>query len=93
MNCGRNTFCTEDGGDTWEAQESGIEEDVMRVTFVNEKRGWAAGKNRTLIHFEDGGKTLVKQHKVNVPLTKVFFLNGKEGWITGATTIADFGGA
>jgi photosystem II stability/assembly factor-like uncharacterized protein len=30
---------TEDGGDTWVAQESGTEEDLMRVTFVNEKAG------------------------------------------------------
>lgn len=81
-------FYTEDGGDTWESQESGTEEDLMRIAFVNEKAGWAVGERGTIIHTEDGGKTWVNQYNANALLTKVFFINEKEGWVTGATPMA-----
>ncbi len=80
-------FYTEDGGDTWELQESGTEEDIMRVAFVNEKTGWAAGERGTIIHTEDGGKAWVKQYNIKALPTKIFFLNEKEGWVTGSTPI------
>lgn len=76
---------TEDGGDTWDSQESGIEEDIMRVAFVDEKTGWATGERGTIIHTEDSGKTWGKEYDIEALPTKIFFLNEKEGWITGAT--------
>ncbi len=78
---------TKDGGDTWEAQESGTEEDLLRVAFVNEKTGWAAGKQGAIIHTDDGGKTWTTQYNARALLTKIFFLDEKEGWVTGATPI------
>ncbi|MBI4688698.1 MAG: hypothetical protein HY754_00260 [Nitrospirae bacterium] len=52
---------TEDGGENWEAQESGIEEDLKSVTFVNEKVGWTVGNGGVIIHTEDGGKKWERQ--------------------------------
>ncbi len=78
-------FFTEDGGDTWEAQESGTEEGLMRVAFVNEKTGWAVGERGTIVHTENGGKTWVTQYNAKAFLTKVFFINEKDGWVTGST--------
>ncbi len=76
---------TDDGGLSWDRQNSGTEEDIMRVAFVNEKSGWAVGKQGSIIHTEDGGKTWVKQYNANTRLTKVFFINEKEGWVTGVS--------
>lgn len=74
---------TEDGGDTWEAQESGTEEDLKSVAFVNEKQGWAVGNRGVIIHTEDGGKTWKPQGDIKIPLHKVFFVTEKEGWAGG----------
>lgn len=74
---------TEDGGDTWEAQESGTEQDIKSIIFVNEKTGWAAGDRGVIIHTEDGGKTWVAQGDIISTLNKVYFVNEKEGWAVG----------
>lgn len=75
---------TADGGDTWEAQESGTEADIKSIVFVNEKRGWAVGNGGTIIHTEDGGKTWAPQGgNETAALNKVFFVNEKEGWAVG----------
>lgn len=78
---------TEDGGEIWEAQESGTEEDLMKVSFVNDKMGWAAGRSGTIIHTEDGGKKWTTQYNIKALPTKVYFLNEKEGWVTGSSPI------
>jgi photosystem II stability/assembly factor-like uncharacterized protein len=74
---------TEDGGENWEAQESGTEEDLKSVTFMSEKVGWAVG-NGGIIHTEDGGKKWERQVNSKDLLHIVFFLNENEGWIGGA---------
>ncbi len=74
---------TEDGGENWEAQESGTEEDLIRVYFVNEKIGWAAGKNGSILHTENGGKTWLSQVGTSTTLNNVFFINDKDGWAVG----------
>lgn len=74
---------TEDGGDTWEAQESGTEQDIRSIFFINEKLVWAVGTGGITIHTEDGGKTWVSQGNATTSLNKVFFANEKEGWAVG----------
>lgn len=46
---------TEDGGITWEAQNSGTESGLWSVLFVDDTTGFAAGKNKTLLRTYDGG--------------------------------------
>lgn len=75
---------TEDGGENWEAQESGTEEDLKSISFVNEKSGWAVGNGGVVIHTEDGGKNWVKQSDSRAKLHIVFFLNENEGWVGGS---------
>jgi len=74
---------TEDGGENWEAQESGTEQDLKSVAFVNEKKGWAVGNGGIIIRTEDAGKRWGKQKEVDVSLHTIFFLNEKEGWVGG----------
>ncbi|MEW6066820.1 MAG: YCF48-related protein [Nitrospirota bacterium] len=74
---------TEDGGESWEAQESGTEEDLKSVIFLNERLGWVVGNGGVLIHTEDGGKKWERQGKIRVDLHNIFFINEKEGWAGG----------
>ena len=74
---------TEDGGENWEAQESGTEEDLKSVTFMNEKIGWAVGNGGVIIHTADAGKKWERQGNAKDHLHIVFFINEKEGWIGG----------
>ncbi len=74
---------TEDGGENWEAQESGTEQDLKSVAFVNEQQGWAVGDRGDIIHTADGGKRWKKQKDAALPLHTIFFLNEKEGWVGG----------
>jgi photosystem II stability/assembly factor-like uncharacterized protein len=83
---------TEDGGDTWEAQESGTDKQIKSLFFVNERQGWAVGgegdspvrEKGIILHTDDGGKTWVEQQcEFDLTLNSVFFLNDKEGWIAG----------
>jgi photosystem II stability/assembly factor-like uncharacterized protein len=75
---------TEDGGETWQYQESGTEQDLKSISFVNEKVGWAVGNGGVIIYTEDGGKKWQKQGNFTVSLHKVFPINGKECWVGGA---------
>ena len=81
---------TEDGGETWEAQESGTEQDIKSIAFVNEKTGWAAGNGGVIVHTEDGGKTWRSQGNTRANLHNVYFLNEKEGWVAGDQGLALF---
>lgn len=74
---------TEDGGNTWEAQESGTEQALSCIFFVNDKFGWAVGENGIIIHTNDGGKLWTTQAETGFFLFKVFFVNAQEGWVTG----------
>lgn len=79
---------TKDGGESWEAQESGVAEDIKSFAFVNEKQGWAVGNGGVIIHTDDGGNTWSAQiSATTASLNKVFFIDEKEGWIVGATNI------
>lgn len=74
---------TDDGGKSWELQESGTWEDIKSIAFINDRIGWAVGKEGSIIHTEDGGKRWEPQKNVKASLHKVFFLNEKEGWTVG----------
>ncbi len=75
---------TEDGGENWEAQESGTEQELKGLSVVNEKTGWAAGNGGVIVHTDDGGKTWVSQGSATkATLNSVFFINDKEGWAVG----------
>lgn len=78
---------TEDGGNNWEYQESGTNEDIKSIAFVNEKTGWAVGYSGLIIHTEDGGKTWIRQGNIKDSLHIAFFINEKEGWIGGTKGI------
>lgn len=78
---------TEDGGETWETQESGTEQKLSSIFFVNEKIGWAVGEQGIIIHTDDGGKSWVTQAQTHQFLLKIYFINDHDGWAAGHDAI------
>lgn len=74
---------TEDGGDTWNAQKSGTDEDIRSLSFTNEKHGWAVGKNGLILHTRDNGKKWISQGNSTSTLNCVFSISDKEAWAVG----------
>ena len=46
---------TTDGGDTWDAQESGTSDSLASIHFVDSNVGWAVGLYGTILHTTTGG--------------------------------------
>lgn len=74
---------TGDGGESWNAQESGAEQDLKSISMVNEKIGWIVGNGGVIVRTEDGGKTWQKQGDFTTSFHKVFATNEKECWVGG----------
>jgi photosystem II stability/assembly factor-like uncharacterized protein len=73
-----------DGGKTWSRQNSGTENLLCSVKFVDEKTGWISGTYGTLLHTEDGGNNWVSQNPgTQEHLFCLYFLNKDLGWVVG----------
>jgi len=71
----------------WSLGDSGTEELLTCVSFVDERRGWAAGHGGVVIHTDDGGWTWRVQRQSspeNQPLFDIQFLNSRVGYACGA---------
>ncbi len=44
---------TEDGGNSWNRQHTGTEENIRSIHFVGKKDGWAVGDNGTVLKYSD----------------------------------------
>ena len=44
-------------GGIWTKQDSGVDQDLYSVTFLDRQRGWVAGDSGTILHTEDGGRS------------------------------------
>jgi len=59
------------------------------VHFVNNKEGWAVGKNGTVIHTSNGGnKWELQQSGIIEPFLDVYFIDSNRGWAVGFGPIA-----
>lgn len=77
---------TSNGGETWEYQESGTEERLYAVDFVDSLYGWAVGYNGTILHTKDGGKNWVPQDLgASYEARGVCFYDTLKGWVVGFT--------
>ena len=52
---------SDDNGRSWRQVVAPVRVSLTTVTFVGEKKGWAAGHLGVILHTEDGGETWVKQ--------------------------------
>lgn len=76
---------TIDGGDTWQAQNSGVSTPLNAVAFAPDGlHGWAVGDNGVIRHTDDGGTTWTAQVSgIGYHLYDVFALDGQRAWAVG----------
>jgi len=58
---GGKVLLTGNGGRTWEAVDSGVDDALFSVHFADEQLGWIAGQDGLILHTADGGRTWQKQ--------------------------------
>ena len=46
---------TMDGGQSWDAQETGAEDVLEDIFFLDDKHGWAVGENGLILYTSNGG--------------------------------------
>jgi photosystem II stability/assembly factor-like uncharacterized protein len=81
-----NILHTEDGGTTWVPQDSGTDQYLGSVYFLNSEEGWATGM-RQIFHTQDGGATWavsdpdISLHPAVAILADIYFVDSENGWI------------
>ena len=81
---------TDDGGQHWQSQTSGVTCRLATVCFLNEKLGWAAGgfshpyahtSAGVVLTTRDGGRTWTKGARLLLPaVRRLRFFNARHGW-------------
>ena len=68
----------------WTAQDSGTNEDLHRVFFLNDTTGWVVGDWGTIRKTTNGGATWSSQSSgTNTELFGLAFVNSTTGWVVG----------
>ena len=76
------------GGETWDAQETGVAETLRGVDFVDANSGWAVGTNGTILHTNNGGGTWTKQTVATTDEFRgVVFIDANDGWATATRVV------
>ena len=75
---------TEDGGQNWWAQKSGIDFHLYDVKFIDAQNGWAVGNLGSIIHTSDAGNNWeIQKSGTEEILMGVDFIDGNRGWAVG----------
>ena len=73
----------------WYQQNSGINQNLYSVHFIDTKAGFAAGDTGIIINTGDGGKTWKPQISgTEANLKDIFFIDSSKGWVVGCTEYA-----
>jgi photosystem II stability/assembly factor-like uncharacterized protein len=76
-------YRTRDGGESWEAQESGVRTSIFAVRFAGDGTGWAVGPKGVVLKTRDQGKNWIA---ILVPAPENLFqigFRGEEVWVLG----------
>lgn len=89
VNFSPDTFYrTQDGGDTWQLRQTGVDVLYNAVSFIDTTTGWAVGKNGTIVHTQNGGDSWTPQTSgTTQELLSVHFISQTRGWATGVGLI------
>ena len=75
---------TVDGGQNWDAQETGTEDVLEDIFFVDDKHGWAVGENGLILHTSNGGEKWTAQASgTEETLRSIRFTDKFMGWAVG----------
>ena len=79
-----NILYTNDGGDTWETQTSGVTEALNAVYFIDSELGWAVGDGGNILSTTAGGATWNQPVSgITTNLNAVHFISPLHGWVVG----------
>jgi photosystem II stability/assembly factor-like uncharacterized protein len=78
---------TSDGGESWNLQESGIEQDLYSVHFFDNLHGWAGGKNVVLGSTNGGEHWSVQRSDLNADIKAITFIDDLNGWGCGGNVV------
>jgi len=86
-------YRTLNGGRSWQSQNSGVENDLYDVKFLDAAEGWAVGAEGVVLHTTDGGAHWTSERsETNNTLERLFFSDSTHGWAVGfGGTIIAFG--
>ncbi len=83
-----HVLLSDDEGRSWRQARSVPSRTMLTaVTFVDARRGWAAGHDEIILHSGDGGETWTRQHyapEAQQPLLDVWFADARRGIAVGA---------
>ena len=75
---------TVDGGQNWVNQETGTEDVLEDIFFVDAKHGWAVGENGLILHTSNGGdKWTAQASGTEETLRSIRFTDQFMGWAVG----------
>ena len=75
---------TENGGKTWQRQESHTANFLDDVFFISETKGWIVGKEGLVLHTKDGGQNWRPQWTdTRTDLKAIYVSNSDSGWVVG----------
>ena len=75
---------TTDGGETWINQETGKEDILEDIFFLNDAVGWSVGENGVILHTINGGNVWKEQDSGTIEtLRSVRFVDKYTGWAVG----------
>ncbi|MCO6456658.1 MAG: hypothetical protein J5I93_15275, partial [Pirellulaceae bacterium] len=84
---------TQDGGQSWQLQDSPVSCRLESICFVDARRGWIVGgwvhpythaSTGVVLRTEDGGRRWVADSNLTLPALKVVrFLDARRGWAVG----------
>ena len=75
---------TMDGGQTWINQETGKEDILEDIFFLDDSAGWAVGENGVILHTTNGGAVWKEQNSPTIEtLRSVRFVDKYTGWAVG----------
>ncbi len=77
-------FHTSDGGESWATQDTGAQDPLYDVFFLDRENGWAVGGKGTILQTRDGGRRWrTRRSGTEVDLTDITFTGPASGWIAG----------
>jgi photosystem II stability/assembly factor-like uncharacterized protein len=79
-------YRTADGGNTWHAQDLGIQKaDLRWIQFIDTKVGWTYSGDGALYNSDDGGLTWDRQAVFDktIHVESLHFVSANEGWAAG----------
>ena len=75
---------TTDGGESWKEQETGKEDILEDIFFLDDSVGWTVGENGVILHTTNGGNKWKEQDSGTIEtLRSVRFVDKYTGWAVG----------